>query len=131
MLTITLPWPSADLSPNGGVARWPAILATKKAREYAWGLALSLMKPSGIQRGTWRGPVRVQYTFHAKHDRDRDDDNFIRRMKPARDGIAKALGMDDASFALEPVIWGNRGDNTVDVTLTPATVILPVRGGIA
>lgn len=130
MLTLTLPWPSADLSPNGGVALWDGIKATKAAKNYAWGLTKAAMPKLGIAHRSWLGPIDVQYTFHALQSRGRDDDNFIRRMKPARDGIALALGVDDKHFRTLPVIWGDKRNGTVEVTITPALVDVPVVGVI-
>jgi hypothetical protein len=123
-LSITLPWPSADLSPNGGVARWNAIKAKKSAKDYAFKMALSLMPPLGIIKGSWRGPITVQYTFHPSIDRARDDDNFISRMKSARDGVALALGVNDKHFTTLPVIFGaKKRPACVVMTLTPASVV--------
>ena len=132
MLTLTLPWPSASLSPNGGVARWDSIKAKKSAKNYAWTLAVHAMGPLGIRRGTWRGPIVVQYTFHPSVDRDRDDDNFAIRMKSARDGVALALGVDDKLFTMAPLVFGEkRKPACVVMTLTPAAVGVEFRGGIS
>jgi hypothetical protein len=89
------------------------------------------MGPLGIAYGSWRGPVSVQYTFNPRVDRGRDDDNAVARMKAARDGIALALGIDDKHFTTQPVIWGDKRDGTVIVTLTPAAVAIPLRGQIS
>jgi len=37
----------------------------------------------------------------------RDDDNLIASLKPHRDGIAKALGIDDSRFEQRPLQWGD------------------------
>jgi len=130
-LTLSLPWPSADLSPNGGVARWDAIKAKKSAKNYAWTIAIHSMGPLGIVKGTWRGPIVVQYTFHPSVDRARDDDNFAIRMKPARDGVALALGVDDKHFIMAPLVFGEkRRPACVVMTLTPEAVDIPMRGQI-
>jgi len=131
MLTIEIDWPDAALSPNGRAHHFARARAAKKAKNDAWGWTKALMPKLGIAYGSWRGPVTVQYTFHPMQDRGRDDDNFIARCKAARDGIALALGIDDKAFVTLPVIWGDKRTGKVVVTLTPATVILPVRGGIA
>jgi crossover junction endodeoxyribonuclease RusA len=122
-LTVTLPWPSADLSPNSR-NKWAMIKATKAAKHYACYMAQSLMGPLGIARGSWIGPVSVQYTFHPAMIRGRDDDNFAGRMKSARDGIAMALGIDDVKFSQQPVVFGEarKGAPCVIVTLTPASI---------
>ncbi len=129
-LVIPLTWPSADLSPNARVHPLARHRAAKKAKEEAWGWTVAAMSPLGIRRGTWGGPIKVQYVFHPLQDRGRDDDNFTARMKAARDGIALALGVDDKHFALQHVIWGDRRDGTVDVILTPATVEIQHKGTI-
>lgn len=105
--------------------------ARKKAKNEAWGLTKALMPALGIKVGSWVGPITVQYTFHPDMDRDRDDDNFAARLKSARDGIARALGVDDSGFTQLPVIFGTKAKPAcVVVTLTPAAVVLPVRGVI-
>jgi len=92
--------------------------AAKKAKNAAWGITKALMGPLGILTGMTAGKVQITYTFHPEINRGRDDDNFAARMKPSRDGIALALGVDDVSFIMQPVQWGGRKDMTVDVTLT-------------
>lgn len=130
-LTISMPWPSADLSPNARVHHMARARAVKKARDYAWGMTKAAMPALGIKVGSWVGPITVQYTFHPEIDRDRDDDNFAARMKPARDGIARALGVDDSGFTQLPVIFGTKAKPAcVVITVTPAMVVIPVRGVI-
>ena len=131
-LTIKLPWPSADLSPNSR-NKWAMIKAKKAAKADAWGMAQSLMGPLGIARGSWVGPISVQYTFHPAMIRGRDDDNFAARMKSARDGIALALGVDDVKFSQQPVVFGEtrKAAPCVIVTLTPAAIKVPFRGPIS
>ena len=130
MLTLILPWPSASLSPNGGVARWDQIRAKKAAKNYAWGMTKAAMGPLKIAPGSWVGPIMVQYTFHPRQYRNRDDDNFIAAMKAARDGMALALGINDVHFVTLPIIWGVKRTGEVEVTLTPATV-LQLRGVVS
>lgn len=131
-MTLTLPWPSRDLSPNARVHGLVRHRAAKKAKSAAWGIASSLMEPLGIKRGTWRGPITVQYTFHPASIRDRDDDNFAAMMKASRDGIALALGVNDIEFKTMPIVFGEkRKPPCVVVTLTPAAVDVPFRGPIA
>jgi hypothetical protein len=127
---VTISWPDAALSPNARAHPLQRARVARKAKHEAWGLTVALMGALGVRRGTWGGPIRVTYTFHARQERGRDDDNFVARMKSARDGIAAALGVNDKSFALQPVQWGGRKDGTVDVHLVPETVDLTVRGVI-
>jgi hypothetical protein len=129
-LTVVLPWPSVDLSPNSR-NKWAMIRAKKAAKNYALTYTKSLMGPLRIVPGSWLGPVTIQYTFHPAMNRARDDDNFANRMKAARDGIAEALGINDTKFVQMPVVFaGLRDPACVVVTLTPAAVALPVRGVI-
>lgn len=131
-MTLTMPWPSADLSPNARVHHFTRHKATKSAKNYAFNMALSLMGPLGIRKGTWRGPVSVQYTFHPSIVRRRDDDNLIAMMKPARDGAAMALGVDDNGFTTLPVIIGDmKRPACVVMTLTPSEVEVPFRGSVS
>ena len=131
-MTLILPWPSADISPNGRVHHFTRARAVKSAKNYAFNMALSLMGPLGIRKGTWRGPIAVQYTFHPSTDRARDDDNFAARMKSARDGVALALGVDDKLFTMQPVVFGaKKSPACVVMTLTPASVDVPFRGDVS
>jgi crossover junction endodeoxyribonuclease RusA len=131
MLTLILPWPSADLSPNGRAHHFARARLVKSAKLYAHGLTLAAMPALGIIKRTWRGPISVQFTFHPEINRARDDDNFIARMKPYRDGAALALGVDDTHFRTEPVVFGEKAKPAfVRMTLTPDLVDLPKRGAI-
>jgi hypothetical protein len=133
MLTIELPWPSADLTPNGGVKKWDKIRATKAAKAYGLYMTKSLLGPLVITKGSFVGQISVQYTFHPAVERGRDDDNFTSRMKPYRDGIALALGVNDKHFKtltpiFAPAVKGCA--QKVIVTLTPALISLEKRGFI-
>lgn len=131
MLTITLDWPEADLSPNARVHHMALHRARKKAKNAAWGLTKALMGPLHVAYGSWRGPVDVVITFHPSANRAFDLDNALSRLKGHLDGIALALGVDDSAFSFRLA----RGEKTIParvvVTLTPAAVVLPVIGGIA
>ena len=102
-LEITLSWPDAALSPNSR-EHWATVYkAKKKAKEDAYYMTLS------YSFGDWLPPdeIAITYTFYPPTNHERDDDNFITRMKPARDGIAECLGMDDKHFHTQPVEWGD------------------------
>ncbi len=130
-ITLTLPWTDAALSPNARVHHMARARAVKNDRNYAWGMTKAVMGPLRISPSSWVGPITVQYTFHPEMDRDRDDDNFAARMKASRDGIARALGVDDNDFMQLPVIFGAKAKpGCVLLTVTPAMVSVPVRGKI-
>jgi crossover junction endodeoxyribonuclease RusA len=117
-ITITLPWPSADLSPNGRV-HWSTLArAKKKAKNEAWGLTKAIMGPLGIRVAEMAGPLDVQITFHPEIDRGRDVDNFQARMKAGLDGIALALGVNDTSFHPVTTFGAKRKPHCVVITLT-------------
>jgi hypothetical protein len=133
MIAIELPWPSADLSPNGGVSKWAKIKATKVAKNHGFWITDSLIGPLGIVKGSFIGPIDVQYTFYPALERGRDDDNFASRMKPYRDGIALALGVNDKHFRMQPVVFAPAVTGRplkVVATITPSLVSIEHKGGI-
>jgi len=119
MLTIELPWPSADLSPNARLHWGAKASAAKKAKNAAWGLTKAVMGATGLRVGSFTGPVDVQITFHPAIERGRDVDNFQARMKAALDGIASALGVNDTTFRPVTTFGALRKPACVIVTLTP------------
>jgi crossover junction endodeoxyribonuclease RusA len=97
MKPVCLAWPVPALRPNGGRGHWAAHhRATKKAKAEAFWLA----RAAGWKPGTVpaEGPIGLRFQFFATCRRNRDDDNLVASMKAARDGLAEALGIDDARF---------------------------------
>ena len=131
MLTIELPWPSADLNPNGRVHHMALHRARKAANRYAWGMTLSLMGPLGIKPGSFVGRVQVDLVFHPLTSARRDVDNLIASMKGQLDGIAAALGIDDSAFDISARMGEKRKPAGVIVTIKPALVSLEKRGLIS
>lgn len=121
MIRISLPWPSADLSPNrSSPGNWRAHARAKKsAKNAAWGFTKAVMSAMGLRHGAVTGPVAVTLTFHPLMDRGRDVDNMQARMKAGLDGIALALGIDDKHFRPVSVIGEKRKPACVDVVITP------------
>ena len=130
-LTVELPWPSADLSPNARIHYMAHARAKKTAKNHAWGWTKAAMGPLGIAAKSWIGPVAVNITFHPEMNRARDLDNMQARMKAALDGMALALGIDDTHFRPVSSIGAIRKPACVVVTLTPAAVKLPIIGEIS
>lgn len=99
-MIISLPWPSAKLSPNARL-HWRAKIGPKQdaKRIAAW---TTIAAPGfAALRDDLRastGPVPVTITFFPPDRRHRDDDNMIASFKAARDGIADALCVDDRRF---------------------------------
>jgi crossover junction endodeoxyribonuclease RusA len=105
-LSIELSWPAKELSPNARVHHmvlWRFKSAAKK--EAYW--ATKYVRPL-----TWAhdGPLPVRIVAHPPDNRARDTDNLISSLKAHLDGIADALGVNDSTFTLQPVVWADRMD---------------------
>lgn len=94
---ILLAWPPKILNPNTR-AHWAAKNnAVKRYRDDChW-----LTKAAGL-RVDWDGFVHAWITFYPPDRRHRDDDNLIAAFKSGRDGMAKALGIDDKRLRIHP-----------------------------
>lgn len=89
---VTLPWPHKELSPNARVHWAKKARITKAYRELCFYMAKDKkLKPGHI----------MKMTFHPPDNRRRDDDNMIASFKAGRDGVADAVGVDDAQFKLQ------------------------------
>lgn len=95
---ITLPFPSADLSPNARL-HWRKVATAKKAAR-ADGHKATLEMPLEARRAVAEGDglIPVQIRFYPPDKRRRDSDNMIASLKAAMDGIADALGVNDRRF---------------------------------
>ena len=123
VLSITLPWPPKELSPNARL-HWSKLARAKKAYRYACAVQA---KAQGAQRitadklasarrayrhvcavqakvqGVKRipaGKLHVSLTFYAPTRRAFDLDNALARMKSGLDGLADVLGVDDRHWSL-------------------------------
>ena len=101
-LRIQTGWPSSNLSPNGRPNRWEKAKALREAKNEGY-VATFAAKPVGFKFGP--GPLKVTLHAFPPVRRDRDDDNLIAAAKAFRDGIAAALGVNDKTFAVQPVQW--------------------------
>src|SRR5690349_15257026 len=89
---ITLPFPPASLSGHAK-GHWHAkSVDTKKQRQWAHDATLAV-RPTVPEAGD----IRVHIRF-VPPNRKGDRTNFPNRMKPALDGIAQALKVNDARF---------------------------------
>ena len=92
-MTISLPYPPANLSPNARL-HWAAkARAVRVYRLIAWTNAY------GYLADTSERPLPVQITFHPPDRRRRDRDNMIAAFKAGADGIADAIGVDDGEWS--------------------------------
>lgn len=100
---VVVPFPPAGLNPNARHAH-PAQKGklAKAYRETCRALTLEALgagQGARIARLAAGGPIRVHLEFFPPDGRARDDDNVEAAFKPGRDGIAAALGLDDARWA--------------------------------
>lgn len=96
-LDIKLPWPSSALMPNRKHGQhWAktqgAKVTAKHDGYYAAKNALGLNTLAAADR------LAVRLTFAMPDRRPRDLDNLLSACKPALDGIARALGINDRAF---------------------------------
>ena len=95
MLTIALPWPPKELSPNAR-KHWRGLAKAKKAYRDACRVETLLQ----CRPGYLRLPERIHLTmdFVPPDRRKRDRDNLVASMKSGLDGLADALGINDNRF---------------------------------
>lgn len=96
-LTISLPIPPREISPNGrrGESRWAAIrkaTVIKRHRQAAFLSTRSALAALPSPPATWEG---YSLAFYFPTAAMRDDDNADASCKAYRDGIADALRIDD------------------------------------
>lgn len=115
MISIELPWPLRELSPNARCHWAVKASAVKRARIQAAWATREQTKP----QPSWQG-ASVSYTFNPPDSRRRDRDNLIASMKAATDGIADALGVDDSKFETSYRIGSPIKGGAVLVTISEA-----------
>lgn len=100
MITISLPWPDAKLNPNRNKGlHWGATSALRKsARDGAYLIAADAVAKGALFPSLL---LPLTITFIQPDRRARDRDNLLAALKPSLDGLADALGVNDACF--EPV----------------------------
>lgn len=95
-ITLTLPWPPVELSPNR-----PGHWAKKAKAKKAYRTACKAICEAYPYQGGSLPPdalLSVSMRFHPPSRRRYDWDNLMARMKSGLDGVAQALGVDDAIF---------------------------------
>ena len=91
---LVLPFPDPVLMPNKSLGKHWTV--TRSARDKAKSDAFYLTKQAGWQGRDVSGCLKI--TFYCPDRRKRDLDNLVHAMKPALDGVAKAIGIDDSNF---------------------------------
>ena len=103
IVTVRLPWPARELSPNVR-AHWGAVSrAKKKYRRSCFYATRAVMASLNSSES-----IRLSFVFNPPHNRKYDKDNLIAQMKSGIDGIADALGVDDQYFDIGSIELGQR-----------------------
>ena len=102
MIVLDLPFPNSKLNPNRSKGHhWASTSALRKtARTQAYALArvAALATPwYGVERRK-ADTVPLVITFIQPDRRHRDRDNLLAACKPALDGVADALEINDSQF---------------------------------
>ena len=117
ILSIMLPWPPRELSPNYRAAHWSAISKAKKRYRAACFIQAREQGAKAMQTG----PLDVALIFHPPDRRHRDWDNMIASMKAGLDGLADAIRVDDKHWRLSFQVSDQTG-GFVRVGIKAATV---------
>lgn len=97
-VVVVLPWPDRKLNPNYSKGRhWTSTTdERKKARAAARVATLNVLLDNGWEAPA--GDVELAIVFMAPDRRHRDRDNLLSACKPALDGLADAMGINDSRF---------------------------------
>ena len=121
---IVLPWQNNALSPNARTHHFALARAKKAAKTAAYYLTRE-----ALGKVAFSAPLPVVVTFCPPDSRARDLDNMIASFKAAQDGIAQAIGVDDAdwrvSYQRGPVKRGG------EIRVEFGAVGIPFRGVIS
>lgn len=99
---LVLPWPDRALHPNARVHWSEKAREAKQSRSDGyWSAAHAGWKGLPLPDG----PIHVWIDGYPKDRRARDADGLLSAMKPALDGIADALGVNDRRFVPHPRVW--------------------------
>ena len=107
-LILRMPWPDPVLWPNRAAGKhWTAKHKAKCAARDAGFYAAKQAKTTQVTPELPDGDIPLSLVFCASSARRFDLDGALSACKPALDGIAQALGVDDSRFC--PVVL-NRGN---------------------
>lgn len=116
MLTLTLPWPTRELSPNTRHAHWSSLARAKRRFRASCNLTARSQGAARIEAPE----LAISLTFVPPNRRPRDLDNCISSMKSGLDALADVLGVDDSRWTLTAVMGeGVGGFVRVEVSAWP------------
>ena len=128
-MLLFLPWPKPALSPN---ARTHWALKSRVAKGYKSTCHWTAKEAKAHLLQYPDGPLKVEITFHPPNKRKRDLDNLVASFKSGQDGVADAMGVDDARFiptySIGDVVEGGSLSFSVPDT---GLAIIPVKGVIS
>lgn len=100
-ISFKLPWPNPKLNPNQSKGmHWGVTAALRKNARV--GAATIARAAAGAPAPQFGQAIPLTITFQQPDRRARDRDNLLAALKPALDGVADALGINDSQF--DPVI---------------------------
>lgn len=102
-MLIELGWPAKALSPNARDHFMTVSRFKRAAHDTAFWATRAVMGTAKFPHTGER--VAFVITAYPPDNRERDDDNLIASCKALRDGIAKAIGVDDKYFD-QRLQWG-------------------------
>ena len=107
MITIVLPWPAKELSPNSRVHWARKHQAAAQAHEDAKLITYS-SRMDGLDYGGWdgEGEYEASFKFSPPTRHRRDIDNIHSSCKSMIDGVCAALGIDDSRIKRTVIEWG-------------------------
>jgi hypothetical protein len=124
IITVTLPFPSSALSPNGGHKTWTKTQAVKPARMLAKCELLNIINGFDGSNPFYKiyktsAPLSIFMEFNPPTKRHYDVDGMITRCKAYQDGLFEALGIDDnrieqVSGRRREVVKGGKVTITID-----------------
>ncbi len=118
---VTLPWPPKELNPNQSQKiHWAK--KNRIAQDYkaaCWWAC----RAANFEAPKTDGRIFVWIDFYPPDRRRRDEDNAIAAMKHGLDGVAKAIGVDDSRFKLQPHFHDQIG-GMVKIRLTAGPEVL-------
>ncbi len=91
-VTLSLPWPAAELSPNGRSHFMAKATVVKAARLTAYALCAENCVKTQAREPE---PLRIVLTFRPPNKRHFDLDGLITRCKAYQDGVFDYLGLND------------------------------------
>ena len=113
-LKVVLPLPPKELSPNARVHWGRKARAVKRYRLVASAATEGALVEAGRPDAAWEATSLQIFLFNRTRHR-RDPDNLLAAMKSAFDGIADALGVDDARWIHLPPVQEKDPDPRVEI----------------